>query len=168
MVVTDKHNWRQLLIIIDTIGQSGCHRLPSRQGTNGKNRGHTLTYRTAERRRSPRHTTALSGQKNFLNDLQTWCPLYKYVDDGSIFGVCNLTTNSNLQESIDMANRWTKDNDMRIDGNKTKEMVICFCRNSDHVNDIPNIRIDTLKTMRTNRSIPKCISKNNTSIHRTF
>ncbi len=31
---------------------------------------------------------------------------------------------------------------MRIHGNKTKEMIICFCRNPDHVNDIPYIRID--------------------------
>ncbi len=49
-----------------------------------------------------------------------------------------------------MANRWTKDNAilLRINGNKTKEMIICFCRNSDHVNDIPNIRIDGIEIER--------------------
>ncbi len=36
-----------------------------------------------------------------------------------------------------------------MNGNKTKENDnMFFCRNSDHVNDIPNIRIDGIKIER--------------------
>ena len=37
----------------------------------------------------------LSGPKNFLvqiNDLQTPCPIFKYVDDSTVFDVCNNTS----------------------------------------------------------------------------
>ena len=65
----------------------------------------------------------LSGPNNFLvqiNDLQTPCPMFKYVDDSTVVDVCN---------------------NMRINATKTKEMVICFCRNDNHVASIPRIVI---------------------------
>ena len=37
---------------------------------------------------------------------------------------------------------WSRNNDMRINATKTKEMVICFCRNDNHVASIPRIVID--------------------------
>ena len=42
----------------------------------------------------------LSGPKNFLvqiNDLQTPCPIFKYVDDSTVFDVCNNTSVPMLQ-----------------------------------------------------------------------
>ena len=87
----------------------------------------------------------LSGHKNFLvqiNDLQTPCPMFKYVDDSTVFDVCNNSSVPMLQESADIITDWSRNNDMRINATKTKEMVICFCRNDDHVASIPRIVID--------------------------
>ena len=87
----------------------------------------------------------LSGPKNFLvqiNDLQTPCPIFKYVDDSTVFDVCNNTSVPMLQESADVITDWSRRNDMRINARKTKEMIICFCRNDNHVASIPRIVLD--------------------------
>ena len=87
----------------------------------------------------------LSGPKKFLvqiNDLQTPCPIVKYVDDSTIFDVCNNTSVPMLQESADIITDWSRQNDMRIHATQTNEMVICFCRNDNHVESIPRIVID--------------------------
>ena len=47
----------------------------------------------------------LSGPKNCLvqiNDLQTPCPIFKYVDDSTVFDVCNNTSVPMLQETADV------------------------------------------------------------------
>ena len=41
-----------------------------------------------------------------------------------------------LQESADVITDWSRRNDMRINA---KEMIICFCRNDNHVASIPRI-----------------------------
>ena len=87
----------------------------------------------------------LSGPKNLLvqiNDLQTPCPMFKYVDDSTVFDVCNNSSVPMLQESADIITDWSRNNDMRINATKTKEMVICFCRSVNHVASIPRIVID--------------------------
>ena len=87
----------------------------------------------------------LSGPKNFLvqiNDLQTSCPIFKYVDDSTVFDVCNNTNVPMLQESADVITDWSRRNDMRINARKTKEMIICFCRNDNHVASISRIALD--------------------------
>ena len=86
----------------------------------------------------------LSGPKNFLvqiNDLQTPCPMFKYVDDSTVFDVCNNSSVPMLQESADIITDWSRNNDMRINAIQTKE-TICFCRNDNHVASIPRIVID--------------------------
>ena len=73
----------------------------------------------------------LSMPKHFLvhiNDLQTPCPIYKYVDDSTIFEICNQDMVSVIQDSADLVEQWSCNNDMRINTTKTKEMVICFRR----------------------------------------
>ena len=60
---------------------------------------------------------SLSGPKNFLvqiNDLQTPCPIFKYVDDSTVFDVSNNTSVPMLQESADVITDWSRRNDMRI------------------------------------------------------
>ena len=87
----------------------------------------------------------LSGPKNFLvkiNNLQTPCPMFKYVDDSTVFDVCNNSCVPMLQESADIITAWSRNNDMRINATETKEIVICFCRNDNHVASIPRIVID--------------------------
>ena len=84
----------------------------------------------------------MSGPKKFLvqiNDLQTPCPIVKYVDDSTIFDVCNNTSVPMLQESADIITDWSRQNDMRINATQTNEMIICFCRNDNHVESIPRI-----------------------------
>ena len=47
-----------------------------------------------------------------------------------------------LQESADVITDWSRRNDMSINARKTKEIIICFCRNDNHVASIPRIVID--------------------------
>ena len=57
----------------------------------------------------------LSGPKNLLvqmNDLQTPCPVLKYVDDSTIFDVCNNTSVPMLKESADIITDCSTHNDM--------------------------------------------------------
>ena len=59
----------------------------------------------------------LSGPKNFLvqiNNLHTPCPIFKYVDDSTIFDVCNKSSVPMLQESADIITDWFRNNDMRM------------------------------------------------------
>ena len=63
----------------------------------------------------PRGT--LSGPKKMLvhiNDLRTPCPIYKYVDDSTIFEICNQSRVSVIQESANIIAQWSSDNDMRL------------------------------------------------------
>ena len=86
----------------------------------------------------------LSGPKNFIvhiNDLHTPCPLYKYVDDCTVFDICSHTRVSMLQDSVDIIANWTTDNDMCINASKTKDMIICFCRHEAHEASLPYIVI---------------------------
>ena len=65
----------------------------------------------------------LSGPNNFLvhiNDLQTQCPMYKYVDDITVFDIFNNDRVSMLQQSVDVITNWTRDNAMRVNTKKTK------------------------------------------------
>ena len=56
-------------------------------------------------------------------------PIYKYVDDSTPFEILPCNSPSTLQHSIDAIQRWSKDNDMRLNARKTHEMTICFKQN---------------------------------------
>ena len=78
-----------------------------------------------------------------INDPVTPCPIYKYVDDSTIFEIMSPGAISHLYDSVSIAVLWTKDNDMRINASKTQEMVICLRRGQTHHNkELPNIIID--------------------------
>ena len=62
----------------------------------------------------------------YINDLVPHVPLYTYVDDSTLLEICNTTGVSVMQESIDRTVNWTNKNCMKINSNKSKEMVICF------------------------------------------
>jgi hypothetical protein len=93
----------------------------------------------------------LSGPKDFLahiNDLTTPCPIYKYVDDCTIFEVCHTESVSRLQESADITLQWSHQNDMKINAAKTHEMVIDFSNNRTHAQSLPNIMMDGIEIQR--------------------
>ena len=95
----------------------------------------------------------LSGPKDFLahiNDLTTPCPIYKYVDDSTIFEVCAPESVSRLQESAEIVHQWSTNNDMKINTSKTVEMVIDFSRGKVLTAALPNIIMDGIGIQRTN------------------
>ena len=52
----------------------------------------------------------ISGPSNFvmfINDLTTRAPIYKNVEDSTIFEVCQEGDNTQIQESVDMVGLWT-------------------------------------------------------------
>ena len=87
----------------------------------------------------------MSGPKHFLvhiNDLRTPCPIYKYVDDSTIFEICNQSRLSVIQDSANIIAQWSSNNDLRINTCNTKEMVICFCKDRTYVESLPYIDIN--------------------------
>ena len=78
----------------------------------------------------------------YVNDLESNVPLYKYVDDGTLFEICNTTDVSVMQESIYRAVNWTNNKCTKINSKKSKEMAICFTPNENVRNSIPSIVID--------------------------
>ncbi len=94
----------------------------------------------------------LSGPKNFLvqiNDLSTPCPIFKYVDDSTIFEICGPETVSRLQESADVAAQWSRDNDMKINASKTHKLLIDFSKHQACVDGLSNITMDNQVIERT-------------------
>ena len=72
----------------------------------------------------------LSGPKCFLvyiNDLETPVHLYKYVDDSTLFEVCERNGVSLMQESVVIvAAKWTEENFLKLNKETSKEMIISF------------------------------------------
>ena len=87
----------------------------------------------------------LSGPKCFLvyiNDLETHVHLYKYVDDSTLFEECRRNGVSLMHESVHIAANWTEENYMKLNNEKSKEMIFTFTKNGNFRNTIPNIKID--------------------------
>ena len=77
----------------------------------------------------------------YINDLSTPVPLYKYVDDSTLFEICEINSISLMQESVNIAAEWTNNNDMKINSEKSKEMIISYAHGNIG-NEVPNILID--------------------------
>ena len=78
----------------------------------------------------------LSAPKCFLvyiNDLETPVHLYKYMDDSTLFEVCERNGVSLMQESVDIAAKWTEDNFMKHNKEKSKELIISFAKKATFV-----------------------------------
>ena len=78
----------------------------------------------------------------YINDLETPVPLYKYVGGSSLFEICHRMSESVLQHSVDIAARWTVHNDMKINSDKSKEMLISFMQDPEFRNTVPRLTID--------------------------
>ena len=57
----------------------------------------------------------------YINELVTQLPLYKFVDDSTVFEICNTNEVSVIQESLDVAVEWTVNNDMEINPAKSRD-----------------------------------------------
>ena len=69
-----------------------------------------------------------------------------YVDDSTIFEICNNTSVSVLQQLTTIIATLSTENDMRINAMQMKEIVISFCRG------------------KTNRACLSCINKDRNAI----
>ena len=84
----------------------------------------------------------LSGPENFLNmidDLHTDVDDVKSVDDVTLYEVCNTHRQNKLQNAVDDIQEWATYNNMSLNTNKTKELLVYFGR--EHL-DIPRITIN--------------------------
>ena len=78
----------------------------------------------------------------YINDLDTPVPLYKYVDDSTLFEICHRKSESVLQHSVDTAARSTLHNDMKFNSDKSKEMLISFMQDPECRSTVPRLIID--------------------------
>ena len=70
-----------------------------------------------------------------------WCFTAQYVDDSTLFEVCQEGDTTLIQESVDMVDIWTNHNDMRLNSEKCKEMIIDFSRNYSLTSGIQSVTI---------------------------
>ena len=64
-----------------------------------------------------------------INDLLTdWTDRWKYVDDTTITETIGPDYNSNLQNLVDYIDTWTKNNNMKLNVRKCKELIIEFAK----------------------------------------
>ena len=64
-----------------------------------------------------------------VNDLWSDLPLYKYVDDCTIYEVLFKAEPSVLQNELNKIIKWSESNNMKINVTKTKELSITFLKN---------------------------------------
>ena len=102
----------------------------------------------------------LSGPVDFLvhvNDLTTTCPTFKYVDDCTIFDIGSPAQPTSLQSTVDMAVDWSRNNDMKVNVTKTKEMLVYFGKSVE----IPPLLVDGQSIERVKQA--KLLGLNNSS-----
>lgn len=63
-----------------------------------------------------------------INDLKLEEPCFKFVDDTTVYEITTERSTTKLQEITDKICKWTETNKMKINENKTKELVIYFNR----------------------------------------
>ena len=84
----------------------------------------------------------LSGPDNCLNmidELHTDVDDVKFVDDVTLYEVCNTHSQHKLQNSVDDIQEGTIENNMSLNSSKTKQLLVYFGREAL---DIPRITIN--------------------------
>ena len=86
------------------------------------------------------------------NDLTTNLPLYKYMDDCSIFKTVSPCFTSSFQNGVNQINQWTLANNMHINATKTKVLTVNFSKSPDtmdplDVNDQPIDSVESFKLL---------------------
>ena len=62
----------------------------------------------------------------YINDLRTTVSLYKYIDDSTLFEICDRKGVADIQESIDIAARLTEHDYIKVNSEKSEEIIISF------------------------------------------
>ena len=55
------------------------------------------------------------------------------MDDSTLFEICEMNGISLMQEYVNVAAEWTNNNDMEINSEKSKEMIISYARRGNLV-----------------------------------
>ena len=76
-----------------------------------------------------------------MNDLTTTAPIYQYVDDSTLFEVCHEGDTTQIQESVDMVDIWTNQNDMKLNSEKCNEIIIDFSKKYSLTSGIQSVTI---------------------------
>ena len=74
-----------------------------------------------------------------IDDLHTDVDDVKFVDDVTLYEVCNTHSQNKLQNAVDDIQEWATDNNMSLNTNTTKELLVYFGREDL---DIPRITIN--------------------------
>ena len=81
-----------------------------------------------------------------INDLLTdWKDRWKYVDDTTTAETIGPDCNSNLQDLVNYIVTWTKNNNMELNVEKCKELIIDFARKKHH---FPPLTVDDMNVER--------------------
>ena len=86
-----------------------------------------------------------------INDLSTSCSSVKYVDDTTVWEACSITgADTKIQTSADQVSQWSSDNNMQLNGSKTKEMIIQFSKKPSTLPPllINEVQIEVVKTFK--------------------
>lgn len=115
-----------------------------------------------------------------VNDLKPYLETYKYVDDTTTMEVVPSSTpqKSKMQENIKTISDWCKENEMVINTDKTKEMIISSARNTidvqpltlndnqvERVNTYKVVGVTVSKDLSWNEHIGNVMSKANTKLY---
>ena len=80
-----------------------------------------------------------------ISDLTSPLHLHKYIDDTSMSEVIDDLSRSQMQKAANDMLKWSELNNMKLNGKKTKEMIINFSRSQS---DIPALSIDHIPLER--------------------
>ena len=64
-----------------------------------------------------------------IDDLVTATHIFKYVDDTTLYTISNNPQNTIFREAVDHVLAWSKENKMKINAYKTKEILVDFNNN---------------------------------------
>ena len=68
------------------------------------------------------------------------------MDDSTLFEICEMNSISLMQESVNVAAEWTNNNDMKINSEKSKHLIISYAR-GNLGNEVPNVIIEGLELL---------------------
>ena len=74
----------------------------------------------------------MDGFTMHVNDMESICEVLKYVDDTTSHEILdyNSPEKSRMQHNLDVILNWTTHNEMVINSDKTKEMIVCSPKKS--------------------------------------